>query len=359
MPRALLLAAAPLLSQATLSSTWAKVSIKNIAPEAGTCFTPLWFGVHDGRFDVYNTGEPLAPEFVPLVEDGNAAEASNLFNNADGAVVDGLVGTRPLCTGETAELEVDIVAQTGVPLYFSYAVMFVPSNDAWAGNGDPMAYELINADGEFQPLSITVMGTDVLDAGSEENDEIPENTAFFGQTVPGSGVDTVDGVVDMHPGFNPVESGGILDDPRFANADFKAGGYEMLSITVTIPDDGKTDDMGNTVACTEMEQMHEAENACIEAHGCTDCEDVDFGDDCAANKKEHCAEIKCCPACETEIRAMFGCEHGNECGDDLGTCEEEEDGHGMGDTASSGAVASMTFRTVGALLGVSALLRYM
>ena len=93
--------------------------------------------------------------------------------------------------------------------------------------------------------------------------------------------------------------------------------------------------------CAEMEQMHEAENACVEANGCTGCEDVDFGDDCAANKKEHCAEIKCCPACETEIRAMFGCEHGNECGEDLGICDD-----GMGGTTSSGAVASMGFYTL-------------
>ena len=53
-----MLASTPLLSQA-LTDSWAKVSIKNIAPEAGTCLTPLWFGVHDGRFDVYNIGEPL------------------------------------------------------------------------------------------------------------------------------------------------------------------------------------------------------------------------------------------------------------------------------------------------------------
>ena len=340
-----------------VSSFGTKIKITNIAPEFGVCITPVWFGIHDGTFDTYNGGDPLAPEFVPLVEDGMSSQVSELFTGSSGAVVDGLVGSAPLCPGDTATVDVD-VPSSGETLYFSYATMIVPSNDAWASNGNPMAYPVMAVDGEIQPFSVTVLGTDVIDAGTELNDEIPANTPLLGMSVPGTGVDTPEGPYNQdHGGFNPVGSGGILDDERFINADFTADGYEIFTISVTEDDDDghghdDEDDGHGHGECAEMEQMHEAENACVEANGCSDCEDVDFGDDCAANKQEHCAEISCCPACEKEIRAAFGCEHGAECGDDLGTCEDG----GKGDPTSSGTKTSMAFCTFAAfLLGVLAL----
>ena len=331
-----------------------KITITNIAPEFGVCITPVWFGIHDGTFDTYNGGDPLVPELVPLVEDGMPSELSELFAASSGSVVDGVVESAPLCPGDTATLNFDLPPQPeGEALYFSYATMIVPSNDAWASNDNPMAYPLTLVDGEFQPLDVTVLGTDVIDAGTELNDELPENTPLLGMSVPGTGVDTPEGPYNQdHGGFNPVGSGGILDDERFVNADFTAEGYEIFTISVTEDDDGHEDD-GHADdghghgECAEMEQMHAAENACVEANGCTGCQDVDFGDDCAANQQEHCAEIKCCPACEEEIRAMFGCEHGAECGDDLGTCEDAP--------TSSVGIASMAFGTFAALfLGVIA-----
>merc|ERR1712216_454053 len=62
-----------------------------------------------------------------------------------------------------------------------------------------------------------------------------------------------------------------------------------------------------------------AESTCKADNDCTDCSDFNFGDDCDANQREHCAEIECCPSCETEILSMFACEHGATCGTDL-TC---------------------------------------
>ncbi|MCP4248268.1 MAG: hypothetical protein GY778_14575, partial [bacterium] len=69
------------------------------------------------------------------------------------------------------------------------------------------------------------------DAGTEVNDEIPAHTAFFGQTEPDTGIDEF-GVVHDHPGFLPPGSGGILDDPGFANADFTQSGYEIARIII-------------------------------------------------------------------------------------------------------------------------------
>jgi hypothetical protein len=48
---------------------------------------------------------------------------------------------------------------------------------------------------------------------------------------PDTGVDE-NGVAHFHPGFLPVGSGGILDDPMFANADFTQPGYEVARITI-------------------------------------------------------------------------------------------------------------------------------
>lgn len=54
--------------------------------------------------------------------------------------------------------------------------MILPSNDAWVGNGDPMAYPVIDESGAFMPVTINVAGSYVLDGGTEVNDEIAENT---------------------------------------------------------------------------------------------------------------------------------------------------------------------------------------
>ena len=60
-----------------------------------------------------------------------------------------------------------------------------------------------------------------------------------------------------------------------------------------------------------------AESTCKETNECAACSDFNFGDDCASNEREHCAEIECCPSCEAEIVAMFGCEHGASCPDEI------------------------------------------
>ena len=103
------------------------------------------------------------------------------------------------------------------------------------------------------------------------------------------------------------------------------------------------EDDADTVKCDDKA---DTESACVEANECTNCQDFDFGDDCDANKKEHCEEIKCCAACEEEIRAMFGCEHGAVCGEDLGTCDNED----AGDTTSS--ACSVSIALVASVIGL-------
>ena len=88
-----------------------KITIANIAPEFGVCITPVWFGIHDGTFDTYNGGDPLVPEIVPLVEDGMSSQLSELFTSSNGSVVDGVVGSAPLCPGNTATVTFDLPPQ--------------------------------------------------------------------------------------------------------------------------------------------------------------------------------------------------------------------------------------------------------
>ena len=109
--------------------------------------------------------------------------------------------------------------------------MIIPSNDAFVANGDPTAHAVFNDAGEFIGADFEILGTEINDAGTEVNDESPMNTAFFGQAAPDTG-DTEGGVITAHPGFAAMGSGGILDDPMFAGADFTQAGYRIARVKV-------------------------------------------------------------------------------------------------------------------------------
>ena len=190
-------------------------------------------GLHDGEFDLYDRGSPASTELERLAEDGNTQPLSTLFNMDSGAAWDDVVGNAPIQPGTMAEVEFSVTMPRGSPLYLSYATMVLPSNDAFLANGDPRAHRVALPSG--RPVKnmcpIIDSGMDVLDAGTEVNDEVPMNTAFFGQMAPDTGV-VENGVVDMHPGFLPTRSGGILDNANFINADFTQDPYPMLKIEV-------------------------------------------------------------------------------------------------------------------------------
>jgi len=135
--------------------------------------------------------------------------------------------------------------------YFSYASMVIPSNDAFIANGNPLAFEIFGPGGEFLGADFIVSGAMVLDAGSELDDELPANTAFFGQAAPDTG-DSQGGVVELHGGFKPAGSGGILDGNfagfSFANADFLAPNYALARITVSVVPEGSTWMMGGSLS---------------------------------------------------------------------------------------------------------------
>ena len=227
--------------------------MSNPGPQDGTCQTPVWIGIHDGSFDIYNRNEPASPELERLAEDGNNMPLSDAFNKASGTVRDATVGDAPLCSGDSATVKFSFRAQPDQSYFFSYASMVLPSNDAFVANGNPKAFPILiarsNGDNSgnsswrgrgqqqrrhriVRKVLITDNGRgDVLDAGTEVNDEFPENTAFLGQEAPDSGI-VEGGVVTDHPGF--LRRGSILLDARFRNADFERLDSEVLRITVKV-----------------------------------------------------------------------------------------------------------------------------
>ena len=207
------------------------VEIENVAPPNGTNQTPFWVGFHNG-FDTFDSGQPASPGLESLAEDGSTSSLSDEFAASGQGQVDGTVGEAPLAPGDTAKLRFVIDTSSGDARYFSFASMVLPSNDTFIGNENEFTYELFDENGNFIPQDIIVPGTAAYDAGTEINDELPENTAFFGQQAPNTGEDQNEGV-QLATGFNPRGSGGILDAPQFAGGDYTAAGYEFVRIRVT------------------------------------------------------------------------------------------------------------------------------
>ncbi len=219
------------LSSAAFAQDRIAVSIENLAPTMGTFQTPFWVGLHNGAFDLYDRNAPISPELERLAEDGATAPiAGNFLGSGAGTIEATMPGPNgPIAPGDRAFRMFLVDPMSPGSQYFSYASMVLPSNDAFVANGNPQAHALYNAQGDF--VFEDFIDFETLDAGSEVNDEIPMNTAFFGQMAPDTG--TVEGgVVTVHPGFLPPGSAGILDNFRYRNGQFTRPGYSNAMIRV-------------------------------------------------------------------------------------------------------------------------------
>lgn len=216
-----------------------RITVDNLAPDNGTFLTPAWFGFHDGSFDLYDRNEAITPELERLVEDGtvdplNAKFAASGSGTAQGAILGTALTPGPIDPGESASFTIDLDGSADSSRYFSYASMVIPSNDFFIANGNPLAHQIFDDAGNFVGADFTVTGAQVLDGGTEVNDESPTNTAFFGQAAPDTGV-TENGVVTLAPGFIP--GGNILSSPDFANADFTTAGFDVARFRVELLED--------------------------------------------------------------------------------------------------------------------------
>ncbi len=233
-----------------------QVKIENLAPQNGLFFTPVWVGFHDGSFDLYDRGAPATAALERLTEDGETGPISAAFATAtSGAGQDdtitaptGIDSPPVFDPGESVSRTFDIDPITN--RYFSFASMVVPSNDAFIANGDPFAHKVFEEDGSFAGKTIiTILGGQILDAGTEVNNEL--DAAFINQAAPDTGLDE-NGVVEPHPGFIGSVAGpdgesiilggtnglGVFFDP--VAADFTVQDQVLARITITPEPAGAT-----------------------------------------------------------------------------------------------------------------------
>ncbi len=214
------------------AQTAVQIRVTALSPVLGTALTPMWLGVHDGTFRIFTAGAPASAGLEALAEDGSTAILEATFGAAGFTKQHTLPGPSGVFLGgESATHTFMLDATNPMQRYLSYASMVIPSNDAFIGTMNPTARDLTDGMGNFRNFSFVVMGSQVWDAGTEVNDEIPEHTAFFGQTTPNTGVDE-GGVVALHPGFIP--GGPILSSDRFRDADFTQPGYEIVRFDVSV-----------------------------------------------------------------------------------------------------------------------------
>ncbi len=200
------------LLPASLNGQPLRVTVENPGPTNGFYITPVFVGFHDGSFDTFNLGSPATPGLELLAEDGPTDLLATEFA-APGrvsGVVPGLMGfgSMPgqppvIDGGETASTLVSIVDST-MSRYFTFASMVIPSNDAFIGNNNPLAYQVFDAGGNFLgPLTIEVFGDQLWDAGTEVNDRMGAAFSTLGGTSSDEG-----GMVHAHPGLDNFEGTG-------------------------------------------------------------------------------------------------------------------------------------------------------
>lgn len=213
------------------------ITVENLSPRLGTCQSPVWIGIQSrGAFDIYDLNEPAAPFLESIAEDGATALISRAFLASPAPEADGTAGSANFCSGEKVSFRFRLRARRGTTFYLSYASMVLPSNDAFVANGNPLEHKFIDPNGRLVLKPFVVKGSEVLDAGTEVNDEIPENTAMLGQMEPNTGYDEF-GVVSRHPGF--MQRGNILSAPDHVNADFTRRGFNMIRVSATVSFWGK------------------------------------------------------------------------------------------------------------------------
>ena len=220
------------------------VRIENLAPENGIYLTPFWVGFHNGNFDTFDFNRPATDGIERLAEDGDASELSARFAQSGIGSLDSTItggDDNVIAPGEIVEATFTLDNEAAKSRYFNFASMVIPSNDAFIGNHNHRDFPIFDEQGNFLDLQLIINGDEVADAGTEVNDELEENTAFFSQANPNTGV-AEDGLVRLHPGF--IEGGRILSEDgsspnapaNFTNADFTTEGYQIAKVTVSSSD---------------------------------------------------------------------------------------------------------------------------
>ena len=249
----LLISAAPLY--ALDNDVTVVVKVESLVPDNGVYFSPVWVGFHDGSYDLFDLGSLASVAVERIAEDGNNVNLTMEFDTATaGTGVTGVI-TSPGGFDKLPLFDPNEISKSEFTLnpiynrYFTYAAMVVPSNDAFIGNHNPKAVELFDAAGNFTGKKIiTVLGSQVWDAGTELNTEM--DAAFINQTAPNTGITTMCPIM-AHPGFlgsygnpgsTPIILGGINAAGKIsdiAGADFTLPNAVVARITIELASDNQ------------------------------------------------------------------------------------------------------------------------
>jgi len=189
------------VSAASLHALTVRVTVENQSPTGGLWFTPTFLGFHDGSFDFFDSGSAASAAVEAIAETGDASGLVSSISNTPGAVSHVLTrsGTMPpdvlFAPGTSNYVEIDL--DSTYNRFLSFASMLIPSNDAFFGNDDAMAYEIFDGSGGINPLSIDIYGADIWDSGTELNDTMGAPFSLIG----GNSTSTSDNI-SAHAGLD-------------------------------------------------------------------------------------------------------------------------------------------------------------
>jgi PEP-CTERM motif len=153
--------------------------VTNNQPAGGFAVTPVWLGVHDGTFDLFNPGDAAMPFLESVAELGNTGPLMTAFSGMGPQTTLTSGGPLPQFLPGNSNFTDLNVMDPATTRYLSFAAMVVPSNDLFMGNSNPLAFPIFDSAGNFAgPLTIQIFGSMVWDAGTEVNN-IGDGPAFI------------------------------------------------------------------------------------------------------------------------------------------------------------------------------------
>ena len=174
-----------------------RVQVFNLQEEGGFFFTSVWTGLHDGSFDLFDEGASPSPGLESLAEDGDPG----LLQAEFGRDTQTQVGQTPVFPTAVISEEI-IVSDPQDARFFSFASMMLPSNDAFFGNEDPLAYEVFDEQGNIaDPIEIIVRAEDIYDAGTERNNA--QGLPFLANVEDTTATETDLGIFELADGLAP------------------------------------------------------------------------------------------------------------------------------------------------------------
>lgn len=225
-----------------VQATEIEIEVSNLFAEGGLSLTPVWTGFHDGTFNTFDLGATATSAVQALAEGGDMSGIRAQFamesTGVDGAVFGpaGFAGAPVIEPGEVTSAFFNINnVDSG---YFSFLSMLIPTNDAFIGNAMPDQYSLFDMMGNFVGLDILVLGSQVWDAGTEEN--IGYDSPFL-LGAGAQGRQAENGVISVHQGLQVLAGGlSIVGGQTPAGttidalaADFTASGFNVARIRIT------------------------------------------------------------------------------------------------------------------------------